>query len=74
MRQPPTVTLPPELEQLVVQLEQDVATFAQHLSAAQDAGVSHAILLPRMMLAFRRSFGEPPPGFALPNLAGMLSS
>lgn len=55
-------------EQHVAGLEQAVEDFARRLTAAQDAGVSHAILLPRMMLAFRRSFGEPPPGFVLPAL------
>lgn len=54
-------------EEHVARLELDVEEFARHLSEAQAAGVSHAILLPRMMLAFRRSFGEPPPGFELPN-------
>lgn len=53
-------------EEHVAGLEQAVEEFARKLAAAQEAGVSHAILLPRMMLAFRRSFGEAPPGFVLP--------
>ena len=53
-------------EEHVAGLELAVEEFAAKLTAAQDAGVSHAILLPRMLLAFRRSFGEPPPGFQLP--------
>lgn len=55
-------------EEHVAQLEQDVAVFAAHLTAAQEAGVSHALILPRLMLAFRASFGEPPAGFVLPGL------
>jgi hypothetical protein len=58
-------------EEHVAQLEADVETFAAHLAAAQADEVSHAIILPRLMLAFRRSFGEPPAGFALPMLPGM---
>jgi len=53
-------------EERVARLEELVGEFARELTAAQDAGVSHAILLPRLMLAFRQHFGEPPPGFALP--------
>lgn len=53
-------------EEHVAGLEASVAEFARLLTAAQDAGVSHAILLPRMMLAFRRSFGELPAGTVLP--------
>lgn len=54
------------LDAHVVGLELAVEDFARRLTAAQDAGVSNAVLLPRMMLAFRRAFGEPPPGFSLP--------
>lgn len=53
-------------EEHVARLERDVAEFARHLSEAQEAGVSHAVLLPRMMLAFRASFGEVPAGFVMP--------
>lgn len=55
-------------EEHVARLEADVETFARHLSEAQAAEVSHALILPRLMLAFRRSFGEPPPGFVMPAL------
>jgi hypothetical protein len=55
-------------EEHVARLEADVETFARHLAEAQADDVSHAIILPRLMLAFRRSFGEPPPGFVLPGL------
>ena len=53
-------------EEHIARLERDVADFARHLSEAQDAGVSHAVLLPRMMLAFRANFGEAPAGFTMP--------
>lgn len=55
-------------EERVRELEELVAHFAERLTAAQEAGVSQALLLPRLMLAFRQSFGEPPAGFALPAL------
>lgn len=55
----------------VARLERDVSEFARHLTEAQEAGVSHAVLLPRMMLAFRANFGEMPAGLpawpAIPN-------
>lgn len=53
-------------EEHLRRLEDTVERFARELSEAQEANVSHALILPRLMLAFRRSFGEPPPGFVLP--------
>jgi hypothetical protein len=38
------------------------------LRDASDAGVSHALILPRLMLVFRQVFGEPPAGFVLPGM------
>jgi hypothetical protein len=55
----------------VERLEELVGEFARELTAAQDAGVSHAVLLPRLMLAFRAHFGEPPAGFVMPALPGL---
>ena len=43
-----------------------VQEFAARLTAAQDAGVSHAVILPNLMVAFRSSFGELPAGFVMP--------
>jgi hypothetical protein len=59
-----------DAEQHVRRLEADIEVFARHLTEAQEAGVSHAIILPRMMLAFRRSFGDVPlpGGLTLPQL------
>lgn len=54
------------VEEHVGRLEADIETFAVHLTEAQAAGVSQAIVLPRLLLAFRRSFGELPVGFAMP--------
>lgn len=55
-------------EEHVQRLEATVELFARQLAETQEAGVSHAIILPRLMLAFRRAFGEPPPGFVMPTL------
>jgi len=45
-------------EEHIELLERDVAEFARHLNAAQEAGVSHALIIPRLMLAYRNAFGE----------------
>lgn len=58
-------------EEHVAGLEAAVEDFARRLTAAQEAGVSHAIILPRLMLAFRRSFGELPPGVTMPAIPWM---
>lgn len=42
----------------------DAATLATTLRDAADAGVSRALILPQLVLAFREAFGEMPPGFA----------
>jgi hypothetical protein len=39
---------------------------AESLREATDDGVSNALILPRLVLVFRQSFGEPPPGFQFP--------
>ena len=41
---------------------------AGELRDATDAGVSHAIILPQLMLVFREVFGELPAGMAIPGL------
>ncbi len=36
------------------------------LREAADEGVSHALILPRLVTVFKTSFGEPPPGLVFP--------
>ncbi len=50
----------------IARLRDDVAAFALHLTEAQAAGVSHALIIPQLMVAFRESFGELPAGTVLP--------
>lgn len=59
---PILVPLPPEQQQLIDRLETDVETLAADLRAAQDAGIHHAIILPRLVSVFRRVFGDTPAG------------
>lgn len=49
-------------------VKRDTERLCVTLREAQDAGVSHALILPQLVLAFRESFGEMPPGFAIPGL------
>lgn len=46
---------------------------ALSLREATDAGVSHAVILPQLVLAFREEFGEMPAGFSLPSIPGVTS-
>lgn len=59
-------------ENAIQNLEQLVTSFAAELSAGLDAanqaGVSQAVLLPRLFAAFRASFGSDVP---LPMIPGM---
>jgi hypothetical protein len=41
---------------------------AAALRDASDAGVSHALILPQLMIVFRETFGEPPSGWSLPGM------
>lgn len=54
----------PELtdQEHVERIKSHAAELANALRAASDAGVSHSIILPQLMLIFRSSFGEPPAG------------
>ena len=52
----------------VEQVKQDAARLAETLKAASDAGVSHALILPQLVLVFREVFGEMPAGFSLPGM------
>lgn len=54
------------------EIRQATVVVAERLKAATDDGVSHAVILPQMVLAFRESFGELPDGVGLPMLPGML--
>ena len=66
-----SIARPPSSEQeWLARVDEQAAALAGTLAAASDAGVSHALILPRLMLAFRGAFGEPPPGFVLPAVPG----
>lgn len=45
------------------------AELAAALKDALDADVGQALVLPRLMLAFRQSFGDLPAGIVLPGMA-----
>jgi hypothetical protein len=49
-------------------VKRDAAALAETLRDASDAGVSHALILPQLVLVFREAFGEMPPGFTLPGM------
>jgi hypothetical protein len=44
------------------------AELAVALREASDAGVSHALIIPQLMLVFRDAFGELPAGMTVPGL------
>lgn len=50
----------------VERVKSDARQLAESLLRANDAGVSHALILPQLMLVFREVFGEMPAGFTLP--------
>jgi len=54
-------------------IDAEATALATTLRDASDAGVPHALVLPRLVLVFRTSFGEPPAGFVLPALPGLSS-
>ena len=49
-------------------VKRDATALAETLRDAADAGVSHALILPQLVLVFREAFGEMPAGFTLPGL------
>lgn len=49
-------------------VKRDAAQLAETLRDASDAGVSHALILPQLVLVFREAFGEMPAGFAIPGV------
>lgn len=55
-------------EQHLLRVDEHARLLAETLRDASDAGVSHALILPRLMLVFRSAFGEMPPGFKLPGM------
>jgi hypothetical protein len=42
-------------------IRREAASLAETLRNASDAGVSHALILPQLILVFREAFGEMPP-------------
>lgn len=57
--QTPAAELTPE--QHLERVKSTAGELAAALREASDAGVSHALILPQLMLIFRTSFGPPPP-------------
>jgi hypothetical protein len=49
-------------------VNRDATRLAETLVAANDAGVSHALILPQLVLVFRTAFGEMPAGFTIPGM------
>lgn len=49
-------------------VKRNADVLAASLVAASDAGVSQAVILPQLMLAFRQAFGEMPAGFKFPGV------
>jgi hypothetical protein len=60
------VTLTPQ-EHLEA-VKRDAAVLAVTLRDASDAGVSHALILPQLVLVFREAFGEIPAGMVIPGV------
>lgn len=49
-------------------VRRDTTALAETLREASDAGVSHALILPQLVLVFRQAFGEMPAGFTIPGM------
>lgn len=49
-------------------INEQTGTLASTLRDASDAGVSHALIVPQMMLVFRAVFGEMPAGVSIPGM------
>lgn len=69
------MTAPERTPQEWLELVDGQATeLATTLRDASDAGVPHALVLPRLVLVFRTVFGEMPAGFSIPGLPPQVSS
>lgn len=55
-------------QQHLEQVRRDATALAETLRDASDAGVSHALILPQLVLVFRQAFGEMPAGFTIPGM------
>lgn len=55
-------------QEWIDEVRDDATRLAGTLKAASDAGVSHALILPQLVLVFREVFGEMPAGFTLPGM------
>lgn len=51
-------------------VKRNATQLAESLRDASDAGVSHALILPQLIIVFREAFGEMPPNLAA-QLAGL---
>lgn len=51
-------------QQHLARVIRQARVFAVVLQQASEAGVSHALILPQLMLVFRTSFGAPPANMA----------
>lgn len=51
-----------EISEHLEEIEATARDLAQKLNAASEAGVSPALILPRLVMVFRDVFGEVPPG------------
>lgn len=51
----------------LARVKADAAALAVTLRDASDAGVSHALILPQLVLVFKDAFGEMPQGFQMPS-------
>lgn len=49
-------------------VRRDATVLANTLRDASDAGLSHAVILPQLVLVFRQAFGEMPAGFTIPGM------
>ncbi len=61
---------PLETQAVVADIRAKALDLAEALRDATDAGVSHALILPQLLLVFRETFGSMPDGFAA-QLAGL---
>lgn len=63
--QPAERLLTPEIQaEYIARVQREGAAFAELLRDASDAGVSHMLILPQLVLVFRQAFGEMPPEMA----------
>lgn len=57
------MTAPPLTQaQHIERIKAMAHALADALRDASDAGVSHAVIVPQLVVVFKQSFGEPPPG------------